>query len=289
TDEPHGTLIFDVGSYGNGFGALGLPGTNSYGIPDVVIIRGNRTRVRSEHAGLQLEFQNTLIVTNSAYLQIQGDFHLSAATLLTLATAGRLEVTGTLTSELPLVVSSGATLSVGQSFTLDQMLTLTNGGTLVVSGAFTSSIPVEVRGGTLSVDRIQAPELVVADDGLLTCPPGYPHKLEVEVAGTLFVDVSSRIDVRGKGYLRGRTTGNTAVGGATGNSGGSYGGLGGSVGGTANAVYGDYADPDDWGSGGGAYQGGGLTRIRATSLRLDGQILANGLGESGGGGAGSGG
>ena len=48
-----------------------------------------------------------------------------------------------------------------------------------------------------------------------------------------------------------RTTGNTTVGAATGTAGGSYGGFGGagSSSGTPNAVYGDYADPDDWGAG----------------------------------------
>ena len=82
------------------------------------------------------------------------------------------------------------------------------------------------------------------------------------------------------------------MGGATFLGGGSYGGSGnffpGSV---ANAVYGDYQNPNDLGSGSGTYgqsgSGGGLVRITAGSAQVDGQILANGEtsynGGSGGG------
>ena len=76
------------------------------------------------------------------------------------------------------------------------------------------------------------------------------HKLDLTVTQQVIVDASSKIDVTGKGYLPGYTTGNTTVGGAPAASGGSYGGLGASDRGATNAVYGDYADPDDWGSGG---------------------------------------
>ena len=81
------------------------------------------------------------------------------------------------------------------------------------------------------------------------------------------------IDVSGKGYAAGRTSGNTTVGASTQFSGGSYGGLGA---GSANAVYGDYAGPQDWGSGGGNAPGGGRVRLVATTLQLEGQLLANG-------------
>src|ERR1019366_522230 len=103
--------------------------------------------------------------------------------------------------------------------------------------------------------------------------------------------------VSAKGYLEGRTTGNTTVGAAVDTAGGSYGGLGGSGRtGPANAVYGDYANPEDWGSGGGDVgqpntgTGGGLVRLHAGSLQLDGQLLANGMDDiTAGYGGGSGG
>src|SRR5262249_22814845 len=76
-----------------------------------------------------------------------------------------------------------------------------------------------------------------------------------------------------KGYLPGRTSGNTTSGGAGQFNGGSYGGRGGGDG--TNAPYGDYADPDDWGAGGGDGPGGGLVRISVANLEPDGQILAD--------------
>src|SRR5206468_1088977 len=130
------------------------------------------------------------------------------------------------------------------------------------------------------------------------------HKLNLSVAHQLYIDATSRIDVSGKGYLPGRTTGNTTVGGAKGRRGaGSYGGVGGAYGSdgstgivsATNPVYGDYADPDDWGSGGtnglGTFNtsGGGLVKITAATLRLDGQLLADGVRtDDGGGGSGGG-
>ncbi len=102
------------------------------------------------------------------------------------------------------------------------------------------------------------------------------HRLDLTVTEEIIIDSTSVIDVSGKGYLAGRTTGNTTEGGATGRSGGSYGGVGGSYEGQTNTVYGDYANPDDWGSGGGGGSGGGLIRITADMVLLDGQILAGG-------------
>ena len=111
---------------------------------------------------------------------------------------------------------------------------------------------------------------------MLTCPASTAiqmHKLEVEVSGPITVSPDSRIDVSGKGYVLGRTSGNTTNGAVTGTSGGSYGGLGGSRGGSANAVYGDYATPEDWGSGGQEASGGGRVKLVAQGLQLDGQLL----------------
>jgi hypothetical protein len=68
------------------------------------------------------------------------------------------------------------------------------------------------------------------------------------------------------------------VGGVTGGAGGSHGGR------ADNAVYDDYADPQDWGAGGGTGPGGGLARVTAGSLVLDGEIYANGSGNGAGGG-----
>ncbi|MFN0129107.1 MAG: RHS repeat-associated core domain-containing protein [Verrucomicrobiales bacterium] len=138
----------------------------------------------------------------------------------------------------------------------------------------------------MSTLGVAVPQLALADGTVLTCPASTAtemHKLELNVPGTISVDATSRIDVSGKGYLAGRTTGNTTTGGVTIYGGASHGGLGG-VGrssgplGTVNVAYGDYADPQDWGSGGGSNaSGGGLVQLTAGALVLDGQILADGV------------
>jgi hypothetical protein len=131
--------------------------------------------------------------------------------------------------------------------------------------------------------------------------------LELIVEETLTVDATSRIDVNARGYLGGRsggnsgneavTLGNTSVGGSAGRNGGSYGGSGafGSASGTVNPLYGNADNPNDPGSGGGSDSGaggngGGLIRLSARTLQLDGTIGANGgnggfLGGGGSGGA----
>ncbi len=121
--------------------------------------------------------------------------------------------------------------------------------------------------------------------------PTATHLLDLHVSGTVTIDSTSRIDVSGKGYLAGSTTGNTTAGAASGGLvSGSYGGVAGDVGGgPTNATYGDYADPDDWGSGGGGGgAGGGLVHLVAATLTLDGQLLAQGGSGYSSGGSGGG-
>ncbi|HAV61005.1 MAG TPA: hypothetical protein DCY13_01400, partial [Verrucomicrobiales bacterium] len=130
--------------------------------------------------------------------------------------------------------------------------------------------------------------------------------LELVVDDALTIDATSRVDVTGRGYLgarrpgnnvwEGRTLGNTSVGGSTRRNGGSYGGSGGigTAGGTANALYGQPEDPNEPGSGGGADSdfgghGGGLIRIVARNVTLNGQLVANGGAGTPWGGGGSGG
>ena len=70
--------------------------------------------------------------------------------------------------------------------------------------------------------------------------------------------------------------------GSTSGAGGSYGGLGGATaGGTPNPIYGNLTNPNEPGSGGGTFSapagnGGGLIRIAANTLTLNGAIRANG-------------
>jgi RHS repeat-associated protein len=129
---------------------------------------------------------------------------------------------------------------------------------------------------------IEVGELSVLNGAVLTHAPATEETtsfLDIRVANTFRLDVSSRVDVNARGYLPGRTLGNQVVGAASVSAGGSYGGLGGRGyhSGTPNRVYGDYRNPNEHGTGG-SYggAGGGLVRISASTIDLDGIITANG-------------
>ena len=174
---------------------------------------------------------------------------------------------------------------------IDGSLTVMNQGTFQADGTIDVAQGVTVDGGTLAVDRLNAARLDVVHSGVVTTTGGsvsVMHRLDLQVSGTVTVDGTSAIDVSNEGYPAGRTTGNTATGGATGYSGGSYGGLGGAYFGDTNAVYGDYAHPADWGSGGAAGAGGGLVEIDAAAMVLDGAVRAGGQNSNAGAGAGGG-
>src|SRR5262245_10399658 len=113
-------------------------------------------------------------------------------------------------------------------------------------------------------------------------------KLDFTV-NSLAIDTTSRIDVTGRGFLGGGQPGNPsptngmtlgfqAVNGS--GNGASYGGLGGVFSGNTNLAYGDFRNPNDIGSGGGSFNGdragsgGGLVRIVAQTIALDGAIRA---------------
>jgi hypothetical protein len=126
--------------------------------------------------------------------------------------------------------------------------------------------------------------------------------LDLNVSGSVEIDATSRIDVSERGYLGGYREGLGNVGrtygnmpGAYLNAGGSYGGMGSlsnnNSWGTArvSGVYGDYRNPGELGSGGSGVNsswpggdGGGLVRLTAGSLRVDGAILSNGGGDGSG-------
>jgi len=115
-------------------------------------------------------------------------------------------------------------------------------------------------------------------------------KLDI-TAQSLSIDATSSIDVTGRGFLGGGQPGNpSSTNGmtvgfqATNQSGtaGSYGGLGGNFNGSTNPFYGDFRNPNEVGSGGGGFQGapagngGGLVRIVAQTITLNGAIRADG-------------
>ncbi len=248
TNDATGTLIIDNGSggYPTTVTPLGLPSQTTMAIPDAVVVRGSQTRVVNQHAGLVLEFQNSLTVQQSATLSVEAAGFVSDAAPA-IQTGATLNVSGDYAPTTPPTVT-GANLNVSGDLTLAVPLQLTN-ASVTVAGVLTSTVPQTITGGTITTDQVVAPAWSLVQGAVLTSfasTTTQMHKLEIQVDGTLSVDATSRIDVTGKGYLPGYTTGNTTTGGATGQSGGSYGGLGVSSNGATNPVYGDYANPDDW-------------------------------------------
>ena len=198
------------------------------------------------------------------------------------------------TSDNPMSTAYTTTLELAQAnvvFTSGMSISETNttydGQDILIDG---TGVAID---GPHNFDSVQLVNNAVLTHDEVT--PTQTHSLDLTVNQQVIVDPTSRIDVSGLGYAPGYTTGNTTVGGATGRSGGSYGGLGQDDRGTTNAAYGDYTNPDDFGSGGGpgGGAGGGLVRITAATLDLDGQVLADGgdagYDDSGGYGGGSGG
>lgn len=166
-----------------------------------------------------------------------------------------------------------------------QDVTFSSNTTITESDVSFDGFDLLIDGATVAIDgHHDFNSIQIINGGVLTHTAnngGQTHEIDLDVANEVIVDLTSSIDVSGKGSLGG---GNF--------SGGSYGGLAGTNG-FANAVYGDYANPNEPGSGGGDQfhdrtPGGGLIRISAGSLTLDGKVNANGASSSSYGGSGGG-
>jgi len=164
-----------------------------------------------------------------------------------------------------------------------------------IVGATLDDRNLRVRGATLTLvgpHRFRNVELLngaVLTHRETTTTDEYGLDLE---AWTVTVDVSSRLDVTGRGYLGGNRSGFGEVGATLGNlpgsphgNGGSYGGLGGHYSGSGadqpNPVYGSLTNPAELGSGGGAWagnggDGGGRVVLAAINLVVDGAVRADG-------------
>jgi hypothetical protein len=195
------------------------------------------------------------------------------------------------------------TTLISGDLTFDK-LTVQNGGKMISGGKLTVIGSAVITGGsTLAADGgLAANTVLVTGNSVVTHSSGNESGLAISAA-VVQVDAGSAIDVTGRGYLggradseQGRTLGN--VYGSNRGAGGSYGGLGGRYDSNWNpsGTYGDLTNPQDLGSGGGAWgandggDGGGLVLITAGNITLNGAIIANG-GEAQGSvsGAGSGG
>jgi hypothetical protein len=112
--------------------------------------------------------------------------------------------------------------------------------------------------------------------------PKQEYSLNMTVTNSLLVDALSRIDVSYRGYPINYTLGDVLMPSNMMYNAGSYGGLGSFTGGGTTGIptYGDPHNPNNLGSASGPYAGGGagggLIRITAGEIEVDGAILANG-------------
>ena len=188
----------------------------------------------------------------------------------------------------------------GEPITSADPIRIGTGGPVSLSGPTGAGqfleIPYPVAGtdvlvtGHVSVPSIAATNLTVNSGAILTHPATAgtdAQNLMLTVAGTLVVQAGGSIDVSGRGYGS-ATTYPGATSGADW-SGGSHVGASGNNGSSpSGSTYGSVYRPQEAGAGavvGGA--GGGIVRVTAGTLTLDGAIRANGVLSSRGGGGGS--
>ena len=209
------------------------------------------------------------------------------------------------------VISTNSTVGAGAFDTEDNLLVL--GGDVTINGGISIKEARLIDGASLTVDSLATSgsvsldsaslitdELTVGDTLSLAngsvvtsraTTSTTAHGLQIG-ASSVIVDATSRIDVTGKGYPGGYTSGFSTYSATT--AGGSHGGLGGSDTANMGEVYGDFRSPSTLGAGAGdaatGGTGGGRIRLVTDSLILDGSLSADGQGvESGvssGGGAG---
>jgi RHS repeat-associated protein len=160
-------------------------------------------------------------------------------------------------------------------------------GTLNLTGI----LEIATSGEFASGNRIIADTTTLTTNAVLThLPTTVSATFKVDLhTDSLTIDSTSRVDATGFGFLGAGRPGNPSSRGmtlgfqlgSTSGAGGSYGGLGGATaGGTPNPVYGNLTNPNEPGSGGGTFSvpagnGGGLIRIAASTLTLNGAIRAN--------------
>jgi hypothetical protein len=226
---------------------------------------------------------------------------------------------------IPVDASPGSTITfkavatdVGDKSTTDQAIVEVVTGTVLPDGTVIETDDTNydnqtiiIHEGTVTITGSHTfTHVLVKESGILThrgATTAEVYEMELTLTGKLVIGIDAAGDVSMRGYLGGyqgdnnseygRTLGNTTTGGSENFSGGSYGGYGGQYySNPLNEPYGSLYDPTDPGSGGGGYNtydrggnGGGIIRINAAALVLDGSIMSNGGNSNPYAGGGSGG
>jgi hypothetical protein len=168
-------------------------------------------------------------------------------------------------------------------------VTMTGGVTLESDDPVRAAGEQMIASGTVRTDRIEARSLRIAAGAVLTHHPTSdvtrPESLYLEV-GELVVEAGGAIDASGLGFAPGSTY--PGHGAASSNNGGSHLGQGGVNGGSAGETFGSVYRPQEPGGGGGSSgRGGGVIRIVADRVQVDGEVRADGQAANRGGAAGS--
>src|SRR5262245_47171384 len=158
--------------------------------------------------------------------------------------------------------------------------------------SLSGTLEVNSNAEFMSSDRVVANVINLSNSStVVQVPTTGTNAFKIDLAAmTITIDSTSAIDAIARGFLGGGQNGNpfggngTTLGfaqGSTGSSGGSHGGLGGLANGSPNPLYGATQDPKDSGSGGATIlrtggNGGGVIRVAAQSLTVNGGIRAGG-------------
>ncbi len=154
-----------------------------------------------------------------------------------------------------------------------------------------SDDPIRVAGttnvtGAVTATRLEGRDLTVVSGARLSPPAqpanqsGYGQRLEIDMSGTLTVQAGASISADGVGYWR---YGTTYPGEVKPPGGGNHIGFGGTNSSSPGTTYGSVYRPLEMGASGAGEHGkagGGVIRISADSLVVDGRISANGSGSS---------
>jgi len=215
TSSNTGAIIVDAGTLAGG----------SITAPSLSVVKGDLLSLPStitQMYQLDLNVTGTVLVDATSRIDVTGKGYLPGRTTGNTTVGGATSTAGAVMAGVlaldMTVVDPAASLNgdpwgfvdVTGPLDLQGSLAPTGGGLEQVSGALTSVLALSVSGATLAAESLIAPALTLANGAVLTSLTSTAtamHKLEVQVTGTLLVDAASRIDVSGKCYLAGQTTG----------------------------------------------------------------------------------
>jgi len=270
---------------------LSIPGFTSWTVASLVI---SNTSLALADTNFTLTVTGNMTIRNGGWLSV-GGVALSDGRAIGRgigATNGILRVGGNLLVDNSRLTLSGTGGLAKSAMTVGGMLTATNGAQLHIyagrtNGAGTHGAYVTVTGNVTLTKNSWVYPVSHATNGASV----------LFRTGNLTVSTNSGFNADGRGYTAANGPGKGKNSSSSGNSGGGYGGNGGDSSVlTGGAKYGTTNAPVYPGSGGGKYDGnggngGGLIRIEAANVVMNGTLSAtasSGSGQYNGGGSGGG-